>query len=338
MSRQLTILLAVTLGGTTTVQASELIKARQKRAATYNAAFARARNGAHTDPALKAWVDEFLSFSAQIAKRQKAAGLAGGLTRSQKAAILRELRKDSDFKQLFDKRGQLQKKINQRFLEGDPEYKSAVENYKRLLELQIEGDPEYAHLPRVLLIGDSISMGYTPYVIEMLEGKASVRHHRGNAGPTIRGVEKIEDWLGSTEWDVIHFNWGLHDMYGWVYAKEDRSPAMYEQRLEALVARLKKTGARLIWATTTPACPAAEHTMLNNYDTRVVISPEQEKQYQDTALRVMKKHRIRVNNLHALMKLRVRAYALAEDDVHYTEDGYEFLAREVVDSVSDALK
>ena len=58
-------------------------------------------------------------------------------------------------------------------------------------------------------------MGYTPFVIEGMANKAIVTHHEGNAGPTMRGIENIESWLGDGDWDVIQFNWGLWDMYGW---------------------------------------------------------------------------------------------------------------------------
>ena len=48
----------------------------------------------------------------------------------------------------------------------------------------------------VLIIGDSISIGYTPHVVEMLKGTAVVKRHKGNAGPTLRGLEQIDSWLG----------------------------------------------------------------------------------------------------------------------------------------------
>ena len=67
-------------------------------------------------------------------------------------------------------------------------------------------------LPRVLLIGDSISIGYTVPVRELLEGKANVHRPLTNCGPTSKGVAEIEEWLGDGKWDVIHFNWGLHDL------------------------------------------------------------------------------------------------------------------------------
>ncbi|MCX5683968.1 MAG: SGNH/GDSL hydrolase family protein, partial [Planctomycetota bacterium] len=67
-------------------------------------------------------------------------------------------------------------------------------------------------LPRVLLIGDSISMGYTPGVRELLKGKANVRHPPENCAATVVGLKRLDVWLGEKKWDVIHFNFGLHDM------------------------------------------------------------------------------------------------------------------------------
>ena len=67
-------------------------------------------------------------------------------------------------------------------------------------------------LPRVLLIGDSISMGYTVPVRNLLKGKANVHRIMENGGPTTNGLAKIKLWLGNSKWDVIHFNFGLHDL------------------------------------------------------------------------------------------------------------------------------
>src|SRR5436309_269245 len=67
-------------------------------------------------------------------------------------------------------------------------------------------------LPRVLLIGDSISMGYTLPVRKLLDGKANVHRIPENGGPTTTGLAQIDRWLGDGKWDVIHFNWGLHDI------------------------------------------------------------------------------------------------------------------------------
>ncbi len=67
-------------------------------------------------------------------------------------------------------------------------------------------------LPRVLLIGDSISIGYTLPTRDALKGKANVHRPPANCGPTPRGVEHLDAWLGDGKWNVIHFNFGLHDL------------------------------------------------------------------------------------------------------------------------------
>ena len=116
--------------------------------------------------------------------------------------------------------------------------------------------------PRILIIGDSISLGYTPHVKEMFQGRAEVVHHKGNAEHTGTGLEKIDEWLGDGNWDLIHFNWGLWDLcYRNPESKNQgnrdkvkgtltTSLETYEANLETLVKRLKKTGAKLIWGNT----------------------------------------------------------------------------------------
>ena len=69
-----------------------------------------------------------------------------------------------------------------------------------------------ADKPDVLIIGDSISLGYTPHVIAMMQDEANVVHNTGNAQHTGSGLTKIDTWLGVTDWDIIHFNWGLWDL------------------------------------------------------------------------------------------------------------------------------
>ncbi len=190
---------------------------------------------------------------------------------------------------------------------------------------------------RVLLIGDSICYGYEKGVRQLLEGKAEVVKNDGNAEYTGNGLKRLDEWLGDGTWDVIHFNWGLWDMYGWRYHQLDRSPAMYERRLEQLVARLEKTGAKLIWATTTPACPAPETTMRTRFEESVQISPEVQQQYTDAALRVMQKHKVAINDLHALMLPDLKKYQIADDNVHFNRAGSERLAAQVAKVILDHL-
>ena len=128
---------------------------------------------------------------------------------------------------------------------------------------------DMAGLPRVLIIGDSISIGYTLPARKLLMGKANLHRIPTNGGPTTKGLAEIDKWLGKSKWDLIHFNWGLHDLKYMgpngqnLFPKEKggKPPvpiAAYEKNLDKLVTRLKKTGAKLIWRNTTPVPPGSK--------------------------------------------------------------------------------
>jgi len=119
-------------------------------------------------------------------------------------------------------------------------------------------------LPRVMIIGDSISVGYTDEVRRLLAGKANVHRAAGNAGPSSSGVQKMKEWLAPTNgtWDVIHFNFGLHDLKLGTGGKDNHPYATsdghqvsledYEMNLSQIVATFKTTGAAVVWCSTTP--------------------------------------------------------------------------------------
>lgn len=181
-------------------------------------------------------------------------------------------------------------------------------------------------LPRVLLIGDSISIGYTPVVREKLKGIANVHRIPENGGPTTKGLEKIDEWLGKGRWDVIHFNWGLHDLKR---LQPDRCQVpleQYEANLKRLVARLERTGAVLVWATTTPVPEGAQQR-----------DPADVPRYAEAALRVMRDNHIAVDDLFAFAQPRLADIQLPKN-VHYTPDGSAELAKPVVASILKALK
>ena len=73
-------------------------------------------------------------------------------------------------------------------------------------------------LPNALLIGDSISMqglGYGNTTLNDLAGVVSLQHAGGwghNGDNTAHGLECAATWLGNNTWDVVHMNFGLHDL------------------------------------------------------------------------------------------------------------------------------
>ena len=193
---------------------------------------------------------------------------------------------------------------------------------------------DVAGLPRVLLLGDSISIGYTLPTRARLAGKANVHRPAENCSDSGTGVRTIDKWLGAGKWDVIHFNFGLHDvkyldekgaLVSPEKGKQVASVAEYEKNLRALVASLKKTGAKLIFATTTPV-PAGSAGRVEH----------SEIPYNVAAIRVMKENGVAVDDLHAFVVARQDKIQLPKN-VHFTNDGSAQLADAVVASIAPLL-
>ena len=171
----------------------------------------------------------------------------------------------------------------------------------------VRDDPE---LPRVLLIGDSVSRAYTQTVRRELAGKANVHRAPASCGPTATGVRKIDLWLGDGKWDVIHFNFGIHDR---ATPLDD-----YTQRLEELVVRMKETGATVIWASSTPLpdLPAKKWTAASIVERNAA------------AAALMEKHGVPVNDLFSVITPRLDELQ-NPDDCHFNTEGNEFFGRQV---------
>ena len=190
----------------------------------------------------------------------------------------------------------------------------------------VEDDPG---LPRVLIIGDSISIHYTHFVRQYLRGKANVHRIPTNGGPTDRGLTSLDSWIGEGKWDVIVFNWGLHDSKyeGWdrQTGKRYSTPETYASNLEALVVRLKATGAQLLWASTTPVPEGAKtHDVGDSVRFNTVATP------------IMAKHAIAVCDLYSLAKPDLAALQRPMN-IHFNTHGSAVLARKVADAVLKLL-
>lgn len=191
---------------------------------------------------------------------------------------------------------------------------------------------------KVLIIGDSISMGYFRHVKKALEGEAEVFHNPGNAQHTGTGLRLINKWLGDGHYDVIVFNWGLWDLCyrhpestdqgqrdkfnGEVTFTVDR----YEENLEQLVQCLKQTGAKLMFVTTTVIPPGEPGRFEGDEET-----------YNEAATAVMKKYGVQVLDLHTPSITIHQAYKKGEGDVHYTSEGSQKLAGYVTGGIRRIL-
>ena len=215
-----------------------------------------------------------------------------------------------------------------------------------------------AALPNVLILGDSISMGYTPFVKKRLAGVANVTRPHCNCAATqfyLREKGGMRDWVGTNRWDVITVNCGCWDI---CYMKGDpvgtdhywgpdaelkklpplqrgtsirdrgfhvRTPILeYAKNLRTILTYLKSTGAAVIFPLSTP-CPAYQ------YDDRCGLF----RAYNEVAMDVCRELGVETVDLYAVGE---RNYDKQPDGAHYNDEGNDILVAAVSAAVQSALK
>ena len=111
--------------------------------------------------------------------------------------------------------------------------------------------PANTSKPQLLVIGDSISIGYSPQLFAALPQYES-QHIPINGGPASKGFECVHDWLGNrSTWSLILFNFGLHSLDRPATA-ETETLANYTAEVRYIATLLKQRAKRVVWVDTTP--------------------------------------------------------------------------------------
>jgi hypothetical protein len=184
-------------------------------------------------------------------------------------------------------------------------------------------DADKDDLPRVLLIGDSITRGYFGEVEKRLAGKAHcARLTTSKCVSDPSFPDEVELLLKQYRFAVIHFNNGLH---GWGY-REDQ----YQDGLLRLIETFKQhaAGAKLVWATTTPI---RERDNLQQISERT----ERVRTRNRIASEIMKDRGIPTNDLYGLVEQQPDWHS--GDGVHFNGKGKEAQAKQVAESVLECL-
>ena len=177
-----------------------------------------------------------------------------------------------------------------------------------------------ASLPRVLLVGDSITRNYFPEVTRDLKGVANVYLMASSicVGDPRLAAELISfAKMEGVQFRVVHFNNGMH---GWDY-----SEAEYKAGFPAYLSALRQIAPRaaFIWATTTPV--------------------RQEKAPGPTNARIDARNAIAlafidgmaVDDQHALMAKHADLY---QDDVHFNVEGSNIAGDAAAEIIRHALE
>jgi len=169
----------------------------------------------------------------------------------------------------------------------------------------------------VLVIGDSISIGYTPFIKSEFS-EYDVMHTPCNSRWSSNGVRRIDDWLAMRpHWKAITFNHGLWDLQ----RENGTSLIEYEANLRIIASKIKAVTLNPVFIMTTGIPVNADGKFCR----------ECELDYQAVALQVMTDEGIPVVDLYTLSNsiLEYHTNNELQNDVHFNSIGYSILGDEI---------
>ena len=229
------------------------------------------------------------------------------------------------------------------------------------------------NLPNILIIGDSISLHYTPFVVAELSGKANVFHSGGkwgcNAASTEMSLKQqkptakhaVELWLEfkadthfcgkkakgapkprdydlskmGMKWDVVVANWGLWDISRSSPGADSRIATPIEEYRENIEILFEKMSATGANLIWVSTTPVPEENLRHRRDEDVVA-------YNKTAAEIASTHGAEICDLYSLVKPKITPAWRKKNDpneVHFSRElGSPFLGKQVAAAVTNALE
>ena len=185
-------------------------------------------------------------------------------------------------------------------------------------------------MPEVILIGDSIRMGYQDAVQQELGGAATVWGPEENGGNSRNVLNHLDEWVLARKPDLVHVNCGLHDLKKEFDGSGPPVPLdEYEANVREILQRCKQgTEAVTVWATTTPVNEDWHHRTkgFDRFEADVDA-------YNRAGLAVARDRGVTVSDLHEAVMRSGRDELLSEDGAHFTDEGYAVLGRTVAGCV-----
>jgi lysophospholipase L1-like esterase len=189
----------------------------------------------------------------------------------------------------------------------------------------------------IILIGDSIRIGYAPFVRNELRDVAQVWEPEKNGFTSTNVLLHLEPWVLARRADVVHLNCGLHDLardpIGEGKVRDVRVQVEeYEKNVREILSRVQQSGAAIIWATITPVHEENHRTFkgMQRWESDI-------EKYNEAASRVAHQLNVPINDLNLVVAKAGRDKVLLPDGVHYTEAGYELLGQAVADFLREYL-
>lgn len=193
-------------------------------------------------------------------------------------------------------------------------------------------------MKNVILWGDSIRIGYGPFVADDLRDVAAVGWPDANCENLTVMLTQWQNWLGDLKPDVLHLNCGLHDVKTVSPRRRDLVVPLefYRRNLDLLFDELRFAlpDARLIFATTTPVIEpvtASAGRIFHRYNADIEA-------INDAARAVAARHHVAINDLCKLVTERGPETMINADGVHFDEQNSRILGAAVANSIRQTLK
>jgi hypothetical protein len=208
-------------------------------------------------------------------------------------------------------------------------------------------------MKKIVLLGDSIRMGYDSFVQEKLAGRAEVFFAEDNGRFVQYTLRTLSDWAAKNQWpsdiDVVHWNNGLWDCLHlnaagsscadgeaagesikpantdpqYTYEKDPLTPPdFYRYFLVRTYRRIRLLfpQAAVVFATTTP--------VIEEQSSWAYRSNAEIEQYNTIARETLLPLGVKINELGEFAKLNCHNYH--RDWVHYNDEGCSLLADEII--------
>ncbi len=193
-----------------------------------------------------------------------------------------------------------------------------------------------ANTMKIMLIGDSIRIGYEDSVRRELKGYAEVITDQDNGGNSRNVQEHIAEWVDGRQLDIVHINTGLHDLRRPFDTGMPVVPLDEYRDNVTTISRIvrENTRARLIWATTTPIDEGKHtvcHTEIGDFLRLAADIPL----YNEVLFDLSKSLEFELNDLNRVVTDAGLDNIVTPDGAHFTDEGYALLGREVAGVISD---
>lgn len=193
-------------------------------------------------------------------------------------------------------------------------------------------------MKKIMLIGDSIRMGYDKYVAMALEGQAQVYYPKDNCRFTQYVLRHFQDWVKESgfgeDTDLVHWNVGLWDLAELFEDGPITPIEWYEQYIHRICRRIRRLcpKAKIVFATSTPV----DEAKYEPARWRFYRSNETIRKYNEAAIRAVKEHGVAVNDLYGLME-HVPAHFFSDKTHYYTKEATELMTNRVLDVIRDQI-